>query len=435
MAGILLDLCHIGLKDVLGEAMVTCTDVVFRNVLVLSMSVIFLSLGEPSKAREIEVDGRPCNDLCQAWLGLGRTQGLPEETSERSKPSIRQPIVVLRPVVSKPVNTVRRPKMEAEEAEPAAAVHRRIHHEVRNATARGDHIRLEIREAKADVPLPIPRPTLQNASPAVATDDSTSAASRSPEASHDPTKAAAPADVGMEAAALKGQVPAPTLERRAAPEVRGLSKGGSQAELPPPPVAMPSRAAFPSYQLSQVATTVPVEDAPKRSAAMSADPPVSAGVSGADKPSVQAAPAREATVARPSIVVASLPPLPHAEERRRDDDRPGENTQEGSLRPMPELAGGRLPVTIGQVSAEARGTDVHVVIVNVLQHEIKDVDVTCRAHDARGLQVAEASAHIENIAPSDVAFEQVFFPAGITAKDSKFICDVGGSPSVGERNP
>ena len=68
---------------------------------------------------------------------------------------------------------------------------------------------------------------------------------------------------------------------------------------------------------------------------------------------------------------------------------------------------------------------MHVVVVNVLQREMKGVDVRCRARDAQGLQVAEASVHIASIAPSDVAFGQVLFPAEITAQDNKFTCDVG----------
>ncbi|MGI4763861.1 MAG: hypothetical protein ACRYGP_02150 [Janthinobacterium lividum] len=97
---------------------------------------------------------------------------------------------------------------------------------------------------------------------------------------------------------------------------------------------------------------------------------------------------------------------------------------------MPELAGAPLRVTVGQVSAEPRGTDVHVVLVNVLQREMKGVDVRCRARDAQGLQVAEASAHIASIAPSDVAFGQVLFPAEITAQGNTFTCEGGGTTAA-----
>ncbi len=139
--------------------------------------------------------------------------------------------------------------------------------------------------------------------------------------------------------------------------------------------------------------------------------------------------------AAPPALVASLPSRVDAGSSLRNDDHPSRTTQEESLQPIPELAEDRLHVSIGQISADPHATDVHVVVVNTLQHEINDLDVRCRAHDAEGLQVAEASAHIASIAPSDVAFGQVLFPSEITTRDNRFTCDVGRDAAADTASP
>ena len=131
------------------------------------------------------------------------------------------------------------------------------------------------------------------------------------------------------------------------------------------------------------------------------------------------------TVSRFSDVVASISSSVDARNGSRDDDRLSEKLQHSILQPIPELAGKPLPVTVGQITVEPRGTDVHVVLVNILQQEIKDVDVMCRARDAQGMQVAEAFAHIASIAPLDVAFGQVILPNEIKISDSKIVCETG----------
>ena len=131
------------------------------------------------------------------------------------------------------------------------------------------------------------------------------------------------------------------------------------------------------------------------------------------------------TVSRSSDVVASISSPVDARNGSRDDDRPSGKLQHSILQPIPELAGKPLPVTVGQITVEPRGTDVHVVLVNILQQEIKDVDVMCRARDAQGMQVAEAFAHIATIAPLDVAFGQVILPNEIKISNSKITCEIG----------
>lgn len=79
---------------------------------------------------------------------------------------------------------------------------------------------------------------------------------------------------------------------------------------------------------------------------------------------------------------------------------------------------------IGQVSADSRGTNVHVVVVNMLPKQMENIDVRCKARDAQGLQVAEVNTRIAVVAPSDITFDQVLFPNDITPKDNTFICDV-----------
>ncbi len=56
----------------------------------------------------------------------------------------------------------------------------------------------------------------------------------------------------------------------------------------------------------------------------------------------------------------------------------------------------------GQAASELRGTAVHVVIVNVQYHNLKDIDVLCTMRDAQGLQLAKASVHMATTALSDI---------------------------------
>ena len=99
---------------------------------------------------------------------------------------------------------------------------------------------------------------------------------------------------------------------------------------------------------------------------------------------------------------------------------------------MPDVPRGRdvasVLVTVSRVSAEPQNTDVHIVVVNASTQDVRNIDVRCDARDAQGLQVAQASTRLADIAPSDVVFGQVLFPSEITSGDAKFAC-VAQQPS------
>ena len=126
---------------------------------------------------------------------------------------------------------------------------------------------------------------------------------------------------------------------------------------------------------------------------------------------------------RPAVA-ASLPPSTGAGIGTRGD-HPSGNTQDGDVRTPSAHVGQSLPVSVGQIKRDPHGTDVHVVVVNVLRHEVDDVRISCKASDAQGMQVAEATSSIAMIAPSDVGLAQVLFPSEITTQDNTFTCDSG----------
>ena len=275
------------------------------------------------------------------------------------------------------------------------------------------------------MPLPVPQPVMPSGGPASAAGTSMPAASRFPASPRKFSEAAALPDAGRRPPASISRALPPMPDRPAAPDTPKLQKDPPQTAPPTAAVAPSSPSAPSSPQMPSVAAAATHDDVTKPSPDTKGAPPTSIDAGDGGRPDDQTTPASKPAAAQPPTVVASLPSPANAGSDLRNDDHPSGSTQESSLQPIPELAGTRSPVTIGQISAEPSGTDVHIVVVNILQHEMKDVDVRCRARDAEGLQVAEASAHIASIAPSDVAFGQVLFPAEITAQDNKFTCDVG----------
>lgn len=381
-----------------------------------------LGAGAPISAREIQVDGLACNDLCQAWLGYTGHDGITGPTIETSKSRDQRSTLPSRPTRSASPSVRRPPEEETAKVDRIHPVARRSAPKVPETTVAAKHARLRNREARSGVPLP----AMPSGRPASAASGPLPAASRSPAGPRGLDEAAALPDAGTKPpASIDRASPPLPPDRPALPDASKSSKGPSRTAAPTAAVAPPSPGAVSPPPIPNLVEAATLDDGAEPSPDARAVPPIPISAGAGDRPNDQAPSPSKPAASPPSTVVATLPSPAHAGSGPRIDVHPSGSTQEGRLQPVPELAGTPLRVTVGQISAEPRGTDVHVVLVNVLQREMKDVDIRCRAHDAQGLQVAEASAHIASIAPSDVAFGQVLFPAEITAQDNTFTCDVG----------
>lgn len=327
---------------------------------------------------------------------------------------------------------IRQPKVKVAKTEPAASIDRSPVPERPKAVVMAKHIRPEAREAEANVPLPVPRPAIPSGSPAPTSDASMPTASGSHGSPHKLVEAAAVRRTDIEPAAPDGQVSPPPAGGRAAPEIRGPRTEPSRAGDPTRVAATPPPAASPLPEAPRVAAITPADHAHEPPVDAKASPPLPPSVDGRGGEPVSD-PGTAGT--RLPNRVASLPPPVDAGSSPREADHPVGSSQRISFQPLAELGGASSPVTIGQVSSELRGTDVHVVVVNILHGEMKDVDVLCRARDGRGLQVAEASAHIASIAPSDVAFGQVVFPPDTASRDDEFTCRIGRIAAASDATP
>ncbi len=396
-----------------------------QTIICLVILIAFLGIAASTNAHEIQVNGSPCNDLCQSWLGYSGHGDPTGSTTANLKPMDQRSTPPSRPTASAPPLRTRRPEKESVKVESNHPSTERSAPEVSKTVVVAKHVRPRNREAQANVPLPVLQPVMPRVGPASAAGAPTPAASRSPASPHKFSEAAALPDEGTRPSASISRALPLMPDRPAAPDTSKLQKEPPQTSPPTAAVAPLSPGASSLPQLPTIATAATHGDVTKPSADPKAAAPTPIDTGDGSKPNDQATPAYKSAVQQPSTVVASLPSPGNARSVLRNDDHPSGSTQEDNLQPLPELAGIPLPITVGRISAEPRGTDVHVVVVNVLQREMKDVDVRCRARDAQGLQVAEASAHIASIAPSDVAFGQVLFPAEITAQDNKFTCDVG----------
>ena len=384
-----------------------------------------LGVVTPTNAHEIEVNGLPCNDLCQAWLGYNRHGDFTGSTTSNLKPMDQRSSRLGRPTASAPPLKRRRPEKEAVKVERNRPATERSAPEISKTAVAAKHVRPRNWEAQANVPLPVPQPMMPRVGPALAAGAPKPSASRSPVNLHKLSEAAVLPDEGTRPPASINRALPPIPDGPAAPEISKRQKEPLHTSPPTAAVAPSSPGASSLSQMPTIATAATHDDVTKPIPDTKSGSPSPMDIGDKGRPENQATPASKPAVAQPSTVVASLPSPANAGSGLRNDDHPSGSTQEDSLQPIPELAGTPLPVTVGQISAEPRGTNVHVVVVNVLQREMKGVDVRCRARDAQGLQVAEASVHIASIAPSDVAFGQVLFPAEITAQDNKFTCDVG----------
>ena len=378
----------------------------------------------PTGAHEIKVNGLPCNDLCQAWLEHNGHDDTTGSTIKESKLRVHQSTPISRPIASAASAKKRRPEKKIAKVERYPNAAESDVPKALKTVAAAKHVQRRNRQDQANVPLPVPQPLMPSGGLASAVVAPMAAAIKSPARPRKLNQAAALPDAGKSPPASINRALPPIPDRPAAPDTLKPQKERLQFIAPTAAIVPPLGAPL-LPQSPNIASTAPRNDVTKPSPDMKAVPltPIDAGDGG--RPDDVATGASKQAAARTSTVVASPPSLANSEGRLRSDVHPSGDTQDGSIQPIPEPAEIPLPVTVGQISIEPRGTDVHVVVVNVLQREMKNVDVRCRARDAQGLQVAEASANIASIAPSDVAFGQVLFPAAITVQDNKFTCDVG----------
>lgn len=396
----------------------------FLGTVLLITSLGSLPVRSPSEAREIQVDGLPCNDLCQAWLGLDTKRGLTGPAAEESRPKIRPPIHRLRLVVPDPTPKVHHSRMDLAKAEPTASIDGLSAPKIPKAVVKAKHVRTETREAERNVPLPVPRPPVPNVLPEAAMDAPMSAISGSQDYVPKLGGAAAVRDVKVRSTTPDGQLSLSVPDRHAVSETPELRVTPSQAEHPPLVAPITSSLS----QTPRMAANTSIDDASKVPVGtIDAKPnqPTLSSVADVGEPGVEAASKPGSEGPRPAHVVASLSTPVDVQSSIESPDHLDRKSKESSLQPLTELAGGPSPVTIGQISSELHHTDVHVVVVNVLPHAMRDIDVLCQVHDVQGIQVAESSAHIASIAPSDVAFERVIFHSEIQTRGNSFICRIG----------
>ena len=396
-------------------------------IICLFIVIALLGIEAPTNAHEVQVNGSPCNDLCQSWLGYSEHGDSTGSTTGNLKPMEQRSTPPSRPT--------RRPAKEAVKVERNHSSTERSTPEVLKTAVAAKHVRPRNREAQANAPLPVLKPVMPRVGSELTAGAPTPAASRSPASPHKLSEAATLPDESTRPPASISRALPLMSDRPAAPDITKLQKEPPQTSPPTAAAAPSSPGASSLSHIPTIPTAATHDDVTKPLPDTKAASPTPINTGDGGRPDDQATSTYKSAVAQPSTVVASLPSPADAGSGLRNDDHPSGSSQEDNLQPTPELAGTPLPVTVGRISVEPRGTDVHVVVVNVLQRQMKDVDVRCRARDAQGLQVAEASAHIASIEPSDVAFGQVLFPAEITAQDNKFTCETGKNAATSDGTP
>ena len=376
----------------------------------------------PAESREIQVNGLPCNELCQAWLGYATHGSITRSISENIHPVVRLPVQKGRLTTAEPLRS-HRPKTEVVKTDFHTPIAERPTLEPPKVVVSPEHVRSQVKVARETKPLPVSRPTALSKPPTLVVTIPAPLTPRPSKLAPQPTEAATVPDRGTRRAASLDPSP-PAAPERSVDTTSTIDKPYLQknpARGAPPTSALASTPASPSK--SRMAAASPIDDARKQPSNTSALTTPSIAGETLKLPS-SPVPLQLEPASQVATVEAALPSSVAKESAPRTDGRQSKDMQEGALQPSRSSAGDSLSVKIGQVSAEPRGTDVHVVVVNVLPKEMKDIDVRCRARDAQGLQVAEVSTRIANVAPSDVTFERILFPSEITPKDNTFTCEV-----------
>jgi hypothetical protein len=354
-----------------------------------SAALLFVTMGMTPHARAertYELHGRslPCNELCQAWLGLNTPGDRPDSTGESTGPA--QPRRHLR----KNLAAAPAPKGNAPHARPETGKAVTLHPTVPSSAGSGSQPptplrrpRLAATHAQERVPLPAPRPDF----------------------------AIAPAAVSVV-------------------EVRPLPTPSSLHPFIKPPEGVRA----PDKGGAGLASGDHVKH-PASNAAAARPPAIPRVVgpapapSGPESPKLPAGGESGIPFAEKAPNVAHLAPEPvltDTERGSRDDAALTGEPHTGNLASLPtrEPASSFVLVTVGQIKTDARNTYVDVVVVNTSQRKLQDLDVRCDARDAQGLQVTQGSTTIRDVPPSDVAVGQALFPSQITGDNSNFSCVV-----------
>ncbi len=398
-----------------------------------SAALLFVTMGMTPHARAertYEFHGRslPCNELCQAWLGLNTPGDRPDSTGESTGPA--QPRRHLR----KNLAAAPAPKGNAPHARPETGKAVTLHPTVPSSAGSGSQPptplrrpRLAATHAQERVPLPAPRPDFAIAPAAVTVVDVRPLPT--PSSLHPfikPPEGVRAPDKGGAGLASGDHVTHPASNAAAArppaiPRVVGPAPAPSGPESP----KLAREPAGNTFNAPSEVKREPGEAgrglddgraAPRAVVAALPDPLPAGGESGI--PFAEKAP----NVAH----LAPEPVLTDTERGSRDDAALTGEPHTGNLASLPtrEPASSFVLVTVGQIKTDARNTYVDVVVVNTSQRKLQDLDVRCDARDAQGLQVTQGSTTIRDVPPSDVAVGQALFPSQITGDNSNFSCVV-----------
>lgn len=336
-------------------------------------------------------DALPCNDLCRAWLALGAAEGPAVE--RRPAPVQRHDISVPAPKGAPAGKSVRAAKVVPHPArEPKAIETGEASRPAKVAKRVPPRSRSRVEVARTAAPVPVRRPASLMPGSAAAAD----APSASQAVVHPVPEEGSAAPSGSAGASRLGPAPAQA------------GQGGAVTVATPADRAVSARSLAPPLERAGETPREATAGASPGRTALVNGPTV-----GPDVAALPAAPAPDGTR------MAALPLPAVAAPQPREPSTAGKERIDGSDGRRPD---GPLSVKIGRVGAEGGGTAVHVVVINGLQGDVKDVDVRCEARDAQGMQVGDAETRIADVAKAEVAFGSVRFPSELTAANSRFSC-------------
>lgn len=432
----------------------------------------------PTRAGEIIYQGQPCNDLCQAWMGVGKS-AQPKTAAGQTTEAEHHPIGrtdtlprTARQRLSKPDVARSSPSRERELkpvrlAEPAAS----------------KKVAAPVRQARTDVPVPRPRPgprvteaprtaegvppaasgvSPKHETPKVVASDGPSKMARSTKEHNQPTSVPIHILPPPAVTDTPAQVVSKAVIAVPSPATTDVPASRGPAVSRPDPAAIPSstktanaqsgpldRTPVPAQAPSPAVNEVPAPAGAKLAAdaaatdatgsvtatqgtALRSDPPPNLGQPGqVAEPVIP--PRTDPAPSNP--VIASLPiPAPSTDRAGGDvaigrnagraSQAPHSDDQAVSAKSVAPPTDSSLSVEMGAVTADPSGTIVQVTVINRLHHDTQNARVACSARDAQGMIVAEASTRIMSTKTLYAGYEQVTFPPSITTYDNSFACRI-----------
>lgn len=442
---------------------------------VLGLALGLTASAGPTRAGEIIYQGQPCNDLCQAWMGVGKSaqpKTAAGQTTEAEHHRIGRTDTLPRTA------RARLPKPDVAKSSPPRE---RELKPVRLAEpAPSKKIAAPARQARTDVPVPRPRPgprvteasrpaegvppaasgvSPKHGTPKVVASDGPSKMARSTKEPNQPTSVPIHILPPPAVTAPPARVVAKALIAVPSPATTDVPASPRPAVSRPDPAAIPSptrtadaqvgpldRTPVPAPAPSPSVSEVPAPAGAKLAAAAAATDatgsvtPTQGTVLRSDPPPKLVQPGK---VAEPLIpprtdpvprnpVVASLPmPAPNTDRAggdvvtERDFGKaslPGD--QPVRAKATAPFTDSSLSVQVGAITADPNGTIVQVTIINRLHNDTQNARIACSARDSQGMIVAEASTRIMSSKTLDAGYEQVTFPPTITTYDNSFACKI-----------